>query len=247
MSSSSHKTLQTTDGLPSLDINAQVATLYLNRPAHHNRLEQQDLLQLEQQLLQIKADVNIRVVVLSAKGSSFCAGFDLRAFPTGEALTDPLRIERVINALEALPQPTLCALNGAVHGGGIDLALACDFRIGCQGIHAHMPAAKLGVHYYAHGLRRYVQRLGANAARRMLLLGEPFNTPELLRCGFLDEAVPHSAFAARVTMLSAQLAQLAPDTLQSMKADIRAIEHGRFDEHSINQRWLASLQKFVKP
>jgi enoyl-CoA hydratase len=102
------------------------------------------------------------------------------------------------------------------------------------------------VHYYAHGLRRYVQRLGVNAARRFLLLGERFDTAELLRCGFLDEALPEADFAARIDTLSAQLAQLSPATLQGMRADLHAIENGTFDEHAINQRWQASLKKLTK-
>jgi enoyl-CoA hydratase len=234
------------EGPPSLQVNAHVATLSLNRPAHHNRLEPQDLALLEQLFAQIRIDDNIRVVMLRATGPSFCAGFDLRALASGDALSDPQQIERVINQLEALPQPTLCALNGAVHGGGIDLALACDFRIGIEGMHAHMPAAKLGVHYYAHGMRRYVRRLGANAARRLLLLGEPFDTAELLRCGFLDEAVPSDHFAAHIEALCSQLAQLPTTIVQGMKADLRAIENNQFDEHAINQRWQASLKKLTK-
>jgi enoyl-CoA hydratase len=234
------------EGTPSLHVNAHVATLSLNRPSHHNRLEQQDLAQLEQHLAHIKADADIRVVLLSAHGPSFCAGFDLRALASGDALSDPQQIERVINQLEALPQPTLCALNGAVHGGGIDLALACDFRIGIEGMHAHMPAAKLGVHYYAHGMRRYVQRLGANAARRLLLLGEPFDTAQLLRCGFLDEALHASDFHTRIDALSAQLAQQPATVMQGMKSDLRAIENDRFDAQAINQRWQASLKQLIQ-
>jgi enoyl-CoA hydratase len=234
------------EGPPSLQVNAHVATLSLNRPAHHNRLEPQDLALLEQLFAQIRLDDNIRVVMLRAAGPSFCAGFDLRALATGDALSDPQQIERVINQLEALPQPTLCALNGAVHGGGIDLALACDFRVGMQGMHAHMPAAKLGVHYYAHGMRRYVQRMGANAARRLLLLGEPFDTAQLLRCGFLDEALQASDFHARVDTLTAQLAQQPATVMKGMKSDLRAIENDMFDAQAINQRWQASLKQLIK-
>ena len=67
--------------------------------------------------------------------------------------------------------PTICALNGGVYGGSTDMALSCDFRIGVEGITMFMPAARLGLHYYAGGMRRYVARLGLGAAKKLFLTG----------------------------------------------------------------------------
>jgi enoyl-CoA hydratase len=214
----------------------------LNRPEQHNRLQPEDLTVLEQHLHAIASDKVVKILQLTAQGKSFCAGFDLRALTSGQSLNNPLQLERVINQLEALPQPTIAVLQGDVHGGGIDLALACDFRLGVQGMQAHMPAAKLGVHYYAHGMRRYVQRLGANAARRLLLAAESFDTAALLRCGFIDQAWPAAQLHDAALELAQRLATTPVHVLQGMKRDIRDIENHHFDEQAINARWQQSLR-----
>jgi enoyl-CoA hydratase/carnithine racemase len=229
-------------GAPTLSIANGIAHLQLQRPAQHNRLQADDLNTLEHHLAALGSNDEARVVLLTAKGLSFCAGFDLRALATGDSLNDPQQLERVINALEALPQPTICALQGDVHGGGIDLALACDFRLGADHISAHMPAAKLGVHYYAHGMRRYVQRLGANAARRMLLSGESLNASTLVQSGLLDSVWPAAQLGLQAQSLAQRLSATPAPVVQGMKRAIREIENGHFDEQTINARWQQSLR-----
>ena len=91
--------------------------------------------------------------------------------------------------MESFPAPTICALNGGVYGGGVDLAMACDFRIGVQGMKMFVPPARLGIHYDPAGIARVVQRLGAQMARRVFLLAENFDDQALLDCGFLDYLV----------------------------------------------------------
>jgi enoyl-CoA hydratase len=241
-----HRAVQNQSSTPSLNVSKGIASLALNRPAHHNRLEREDLTVLEQQLQAVALDDAVKVLMLTARGNSFCAGFDLRALTRGEALHDPQQLERVINLLAALPQPTLAVLQGDVHGGGIDLTLACDFRLGVQGMQAHMPAAKLGVHYYAHGMRRYVQRMGANAARRLLVAGESFDSAALLRCGFLDQALPPDQLGEAALAYAQRVCASPAAVMQGMKRDIQAIEQQQFDETKINASWQQSLHNIAK-
>lgn len=232
--------------IPKLTIQAHIAELQLQRPLQHNRLQADDLLCLEAQLKSLAENDAVHVLLLTANGASFCAGFDLRALSSGNALQDPQLLERVINAFEALPQPTIAVLQGDMHGGGIDLALACDFRIAANHIRAHMPAARLGVHYYAHGMRRYVQRLGANAARRLLLAGETFDTAQLQHYGFIDAAYSAGELSAQAKRYAERLRDSPPHIVQGMKRDLREIENGRFDEVGINSRWQRSLNEIAK-
>jgi len=67
---------------------------------------------------------------------------------------------------------TIAAINGGVYGGGTDLSLACDFRLGSTAANMFMPAAKLGLHFYPGGMVRYVTRLGLNQAKRLFLTAE---------------------------------------------------------------------------
>ncbi len=224
-------------GPPRLHISADGrATVTLARPRHHNRLHREDLLALQKQLAAVAADPALRLLVLTAQGTSFCAGFHLGELGQGDGAADPQLFERTVDALEALPLPTLARLNGSVYGGATDLALACDFRVGVQGMELRMPAARLGLHYYPSGLRRYVTRLGLGAAKRLFLLAGPVGGGELLRMGYLDELVEPDALDERVEALAAALLAGAPLAVKGMKASLDEIARGDFDLPRLRQR-----------
>ena len=136
----------------------------------------------------------------------------------------------MVDAVERLPQPTIARLNGGVYGGATDLALACDFRIGVRGMRAAMPAARLGLHYYRSGIRRYVSRLGLDQAKRMFLAGETIAAEELLRIGFLTGLADATELDAKVQQLAATLAANAPLAVQGMKLALNALARGEWDD-----------------
>ena len=214
------------------------ATVTLNRPQHLNRLHREDLLALQDHLARIAADPGVRVLVLTGSGRAFCAGFHLGELDESEdsASADPRLFEHTVDALEALAVPTIARLNGSVFGGATDLALACDFRIGVQGMQLRMPAARLGLHYYASGLQRFVSRLGLAAAKRLFLLAETLAADELLRIGYLDTLVPPERLDAEVDTLAATLAGHAPLALRGMKQSLNEIARGGFDPVRLRER-----------
>ncbi|MBP0494867.1 enoyl-CoA hydratase/isomerase family protein [Pararoseomonas indoligenes] len=217
---------------PSLSINGAVATIRLHRPAVHNRIEPGDLVALAEILDTIGADRAVRAVILTASGRSFSSGFHIGELKPGEG-TDESSFGRLADRLEALRQPTICAMNGGVYGGSTDLALACDFRIGVTGMAMFMPAARLGLHYYPSGLGRYVSRLGLNAAKRLFLTAEKLEAEELLRIGFLTELVPPDVLEARASALAAALCANAPLAVQGMKAALNGIARGNMDAEAV--------------
>lgn len=209
------------------------ATLTLNRPRHLNRLHREDLLALHQHFQRLAADATLRVLVLTGRGRLFCAGFNIdelgAAQMGGSGTTDPQLFERMVDALEALPVPTIARLNGSVFGGATDLALACDFRVGVAGMELRMPAARLGLHYYPSGLSRYVSRLGLSAAKRLFLLAEAVPADDLLQLGYLDALVEPAALDVEVERLAASLLAGAPLALQGMKQSLNEIARGELD------------------
>ena len=132
---------------PILTVDGARATIRLNRPRHHNRIETSDIAVLCEQFAQIDADRRIRVLVLTATGRTFCAGFNLEELAPERYDERAPGFDRMVDQLEALRVPTVAAVGGSLYGGGTDLALACDFRIGIPGIELMMPAARIGVHY----------------------------------------------------------------------------------------------------
>jgi enoyl-CoA hydratase len=223
---------------PLLDIVAGRATLTLNRPAHLNRLSGEDLLTLQAQLARVAGDASVRVLVLTGAGRAFCAGYHLGEFAAAQRAPNegPDRFEQTVNALTALAVPTLCRLNGSVYGGATDLALACDFRIGVASMTLRMPAARLGLHYYASGLQRFVSTLGLQATKRLFLLAQEVEADELLRIGYLDACVAPQALDDTVETFAAALEAGAPMAIQGMKRSLADIAGGHADVGTLRER-----------
>jgi enoyl-CoA hydratase/carnithine racemase len=238
--------MATADGAPGdatppiVTIAGPRATIRLNRPRQHNRIEPDDLAVLRETFARIDDDPRVRVLVLTGTGKSFSSGYHIGALverhaakpdnaPGNEAEPGGDSFERTVDRLEALRVPTIAALNGSVYGGSTDLALACDFRIGVEGMQLLMPAARLGIVYYPSGIERYVARLGIGAAKKLFLTAQPIDTQEMLRIGYLDECVPAPGLAAQVDALAATLAGNAPLALAGLKRAINEIAGGRLD------------------
>jgi enoyl-CoA hydratase len=234
---------ETTDtaSAPVLTVDGVRATIRLNRPKHMNRLQASDLQALLELFGQVEANSAVRVLVLTGTGRAFSAGYDLgsvaeRAATSPDEPTSGSAFEAVANRLEDLPLPTICRLNGGVYGGSTDLALACDFRIGVDTCEMFMPAARLGLHYYTSGIRRYVSRLGADNARRLFLTAQKIEATEMLRIGYLTGIAPAEALDEEVDKLSNILAGNAPVAMRGMKRAINEFARGALDVAAADQR-----------
>jgi len=229
---------------PVLTVEGARATIRLNRPRHLNRLQPEDLGALMELFDRIEADATLRVLVLTGTGRAFSAGYDLGAI----GVADPARatsrgpaFEDVVNRLEDLALPTICRINGGVYGGSTDLALACDFRIGVDTAEMFMPAARLGLHYYPGGIKRYVARLGTDNAKRLFLTAEKIGAAEMLRIGYLTGLVTADALDAEVDRLATILAGNAPAAMRGMKRAINEFSRGDLDDAAARHRHQDSM------
>jgi enoyl-CoA hydratase len=232
--------------VPVLDIDGTRATIRLNRPKHLNRLQPDDLDELLKLFDRIEADAAIRVLVLTGTGRAFSAGYDLGSIAdraaNAEEQTAGSAFEVAVNRLEDLAIPTICRINGGVYGGSTDLALACDFRIGVDSGEMFMPAARLGLHYYKSGIRRYVSRLGVDNAKKLFLTAQRIGAAEMLRIGYLTAMVPAEALDQEVDRLAAILAGNAPVAMRGMKRAINEFARGRLDEEAADRRHRDSMR-----
>ena len=212
---------------------AGVRTITLNRPDRLNAVNPRLADELPIAMAQAAREDAVRVVVITANTTGqprpvFCAGYHIGDFDGPDH--DPAMFERVADALANLRAVTVCALNGSVHGGATDLALACDLRIALAGIELRMPAAALGLHYYPSGLHRYVARLGISGAKRAFLTARPFSAQQLMALGALEEiASTPEALQASVRQLTSEICALAPLAVQTTKQSLNEISSGRMD------------------
>jgi len=205
-----------------------IARLTLNRAARHNALEAVDVALFRAHLDTIEKDAEARVIVITGSGDkTFCSGASLRQMESGEMSGEVF--DTLTGRLADSRLPTIGVLNGSVYGGGAEIALCCDFRIGVMGSRLSVPAASLGVCYPVGGLQRYVERLGLTTANRILLAAEELDAAEMLRVGFLTHLVAQADLVAEADALATRLSTMAPLAVQAMKRILLDIASGTVD------------------
>lgn len=228
---------QLPSGPPRISVDNGIARITLQRPAHRNRLQSEDLEVLLGLFRRIDSDNDVRVLILSADvlpdRPVFSAGFHIGDFDAGPP---PVTVEDVMNALEGLRPVTICALNGSIYGGATDFALACDLAIAAEGIHLRVPAAAIGLHYHPSGLTRYISRLGVAATKLAFLTAETLDAATLLRIGYVNELCAAQDLDARVNRVATSIANLAPMATAGLKRSINELAHGEYDEERMQTR-----------
>ncbi|QDL90877.1 enoyl-CoA hydratase/isomerase family protein [Paroceanicella profunda] len=214
-------------------VEGPVARITLARPERHNALDREAMAALTAELDRLAALPELRALVLTGTGRSFCSGAALDGL-AADWTRNPLTA--LCDRLEAFPRPTVCALNGGAYGGGVELALACDFRIGVEGMRLFVPPAKLGIHYEPAGISRALRVMGQQATRRLFLLAETFGDTALRDLGFLDHLVAPEALGPRVEALVEEIAALAPLAVSGMKRTITELATGTLDAEAARGR-----------
>jgi len=222
------------DTPPLLTVEGRMATITLRNPARSNSLSPQNLDALRAHVQAVNDMPNVLVLRFMAQGKYFCSGYDIMALADRD-VPGSEHFGAAVDVVEAARPVTIAAIHGGVYGGGTDLGLACDFRIGTPDANMFMPAVRLGLHFYASGMRRYVSRLGVDQAKRLFLTGERIGADEMLRIGFLTELVPADALQDRIQALSETLANMAPLALLGVKHHLNRIAMGDVDTQAIGE------------
>jgi enoyl-CoA hydratase len=207
---------------PSLNLEGPVGTHTLRGAIVANRLSPVDVAAFREHIATVDARAEILVLQIRAEGKYFCSGLDINQLATSssERLSD---FADLVNALEDTRPVTIAVINGGVYGGGTDLALACDFRIGTPRTEMFVQVARLGVHFYQRAMERFISRLGLNLAKRLLLTGERLDVQAMWNCGFLTHLVSVEEINATVEQLTVTLAGMAPLALVGMKKHLNRI------------------------
>ncbi len=156
------------------------------------------------------APESTRVVLITADGPDFCAGYDLLEAAEGGAAAELLAHESNLAVLRRSGRPVIAALSGNVIGGGLELALAADLRIASRDTRLAIPACALGLVYSAAGAQLLVEELGESVARSMLLGGRAISAAEALSMGLVSEIVEPSQLATRGRALASEIAGWSP-------------------------------------
>ena len=148
-------------------------------------------------------DEAVRSILLLGEGKLFCAGADIREFNTPAAVEAPT-LRDLINRVEGSAKPVIAALHGGAHGGGLELAMGCHYRLATGSTKLALPEVKLGLVPGAGGTQRLPRLIGAREALRMIVSGDPIDANRARELGLIDEIIDGDllsgaiAFAHRV-------------------------------------------------
>ncbi len=208
-------------------IKGRVCTLILNCPGKKNALNVELLVDLRRKIQALSQDDTIRTIVIRGSGDeAFCSGYDIGALtesstPGVERATKGRDafgpFEMAVQGIMNYPYPVIAMLNGYAFGGGCDLAVSCDIRIGADHIRIGMTPAKIGMIYSPEGLMRFIQTIGLSKTREIFFTGRTYDARHARDMGLLDYLIPRADLESFTYDLAEEIAGNAPLSLKGIK------------------------------
>lgn len=204
-----------------------LGAITLARPKSLNALSRRTLRDLVDAARWFGEQTEVRVVVVSGEGRSFSAGFDLNDFANPEAnfgVRETADLGRVMaEAVTAMPQITIAAIQGHCIGGGLVLAASCDLRVAAETAVFSIPEVDLGIPLAWGGIPRLVREIGPAATKELVLTCRRFHPEEAKALGFLNTIVAEDALAGHVDELARSIALKPGYALRTTKQQVNAV------------------------
>ncbi len=204
-----------------------IAWVTLNRPERLNALNHALSTELVSCLLETDLDPEVRVVVITGAGRAFCAGGDISGRAgEGDALPQESRgveerrqssrrgLQLITKTIRNLDKPTIASVNGYCLGGGLDMALACDLRVGSDKAMFQVTFVKIGVFPHMGGTYLLPRVVGLAKALEMLYTGDFMDAQEAERCGLLNKLVSHEKLEEATRELALKISKGPPIALR---------------------------------
>ena len=212
-----------------------ICTLTLNRPAQRNALSIALMEAISEELDRIKADAEVRVVVIIGAGTAFCSGHDLKELRADQSRAHVEKTFALCSAMMqriiALPQPVIAAVHGIATAAGCQLVATCDLAVAAEEAHFATPGVNIGLFCSTPmvALSRAVPR---KQAMEMLLTGDPIDAPTALHLGLVNRLAPTPQVMEEALALAAEIIAKSPFTLKIGKeAFYRQAELGLSDAY----------------
>jgi len=245
----------------SYEMKGHVAHVILNRPEAMNAFNYDMLKELEEVIEGIRTQKDIRVVTFKGAGEkSFSVGADLKERKTlsdQEVKRNIYKIGEVFSKIEQLPQPTIAIINGYAFGGGMELALACDFRIASTEALMGLTETSLAIIPGAGGTQRLPRLVGEAKAMELILTAQRLSASEAKECGLVTKVAPGYEIEETIDIFISLLLKNGPIALQQakfaikegMKADLQTglqIERKAYELTIPTEDRLEALQAFTE-
>jgi len=217
-------------------IDENIAKVYLNRPQVMNAINPGLRAELEEIMTELAEDDNIRVVIITGaeapgKRKAFSSGDDLKDpgfdFKSPDVLSEYYKtvnkIMRLYNFIDDYPKPVIAMVNGLCIGGGVELALSCDFIFACESATFVFPEVTLGFIPGWGGTQRLARRIGESQAKMLIYTGETIDGKKAKELGLVDVLTPDDELEQVTLSFARKIAEKSPLVIQMAKF---AIEKG---------------------
>jgi enoyl-CoA hydratase len=205
----------------------RIGFITFNRPKVLNALDRKTMEELNQVLMAVREDEDVRVVILTGAGEkSFVAGADIGELAVQTPVSGKetaLFGQSVLHRLETLGKPSIAAINGFALGGGCEVALACSIRLASKTAKLGQPEVKLGIITGYGGSQRLARLCGKGVAHELCLTGEMISADEALRIGLVNHVCEPAELLPAAEALAKQIVANAP---LAVKFAMEAIERG---------------------
>lgn len=211
-----------------IEVQDEVAIITFTCPDKLNAISSRFAIELDR-VLDHATEQHVGVVVFTGEGRAFCAGADIAEITLLDTVFKALDYNRMINnvfnRIEELPVPTVAAINGLALGGGLELAMTCDFRLASNNARLGLPEINIGVMPGAGGTQRLTRLVGLGKAKEMLYLAEPISASEAEKWGLVNKAVPAENLMETVNEMTEKLLVKPALALRMIKEAVnRAME-----------------------
>lgn len=214
-----------------------VAVVTINRPDKRNALALSMWRTLHQVFAAASADPAVRSVILTGEGSHFCAGADISEFDTVRSNAEQGLAYDAINdaatiAIRDCAKPTIAAMTGYAVGGGLAIALACDFRVADATVRAGIPAGRLGLVYSTLDCSLLAGRVGATCAKEILFTGRHYGLEDALRLRLVERGAEAGSALATAHGFAEEMLAAAPLSITGNKAIVEAVARGEAQQRA---------------
>jgi crotonobetainyl-CoA hydratase len=205
-----------------------VMVITLNRPEARNAVNGALSTAVGDALQQAQDDPDVRAVVITGAGESFCAGADLKAISRRENLFHPDHSDWGFAGYvhHYIDKPTIAAVNGTALGGGSELALASDLVVAEERAKFGLPEVKRGLIAAAGGVFRIVDHLPRKVAMELILTGEPMSSADALKWGLINQVVPDGTAVDAALALAERITVNAPLAVWASKRVAMGVDDG---------------------
>ncbi len=196
----------------------RIVLVTLKRPAVKNAINKAMVAELHDAFDKLRADDDIGCVIITGQGGDFAAGADIGELRERKALESLAAINSALFAkIESFPAPVIAAIKGYALGGGCELTLACDIRIGGESAQMGQPEVNLGIIPAAGGTQRLPRIVGLGRAKELVLTGWIIDATEAHRIGLLNRVVPDVDLMDEATKLAGMICKKGPLAIRMAK------------------------------